>query len=299
MAWVGYALISAFAIALVGLLQKRTLQNEHTAEYVMVFSAIKWLMFFSYFRTTITWTVTETEFIWLAVTGLASAAAFYFVTKSLRRTELSVVAPVLAIDPGLTVLLALLFLGETVHGLQLFGVALLLVGTYVLELRHYPPGWWRDSTKHPARIFDPFLQLGRSPGGIFAILAVVSFSLANVVDRYILQSVTVQTYLAYTLSIMTIFAIVVFVTGRRPVTLFRRHRLTVMPILLAAGLHLIASLTQLQAVSLTAVGLVISLKRLSSLIDVLLGGKFFHEHNLPQKVLASVIMLVGVYFVVQ
>ncbi len=299
MPWYGYALLSALAIAIVGLLQKRTLQHEHTMEYVTVFGVLKLAIFLVLFFPTIQWSVSQTQFVLLVVSGTLTATAFFSIAKAMRRLEISTVLPVLSLDPGLTALLALVLLGETIRSFQLIGLALMLIGTYVLELRHYSTGWWREVRQNPRRMFDPFVAIVKRRGGYFAIAGLTFFSLANVVDRHVLQQVPVTTYLAYTLSVSVALYLMVFSVQRKPLQILRSgHGYMLVLIFIIAGLHLASHLSMAQAFGLAAAGLVIAIKRLAVLIDVIIGGKFFHEHNLAQKVLASVIILVGAFLVV-
>jgi len=45
MPWYGFALITAVAISIIGLLQKRTLQREHSIEFVTLLMMAKLIMF--------------------------------------------------------------------------------------------------------------------------------------------------------------------------------------------------------------------------------------------------------------
>lgn len=299
MPWYGYALITALAIALVGLMQKKTLQNEHSSEYVMVFSVLKLMVFFGVVRTAVTWTVTSQQFGLLILTGTLAGIAFYCISKALRRLDLSVVAPILALDSGLSSIIALIILHETLTGGQTLGLSLLLFGTYVLELHRFPEGWWKKTTLNPWLIFEPFVRLAKSPGGGFALLGLLFYAGSGVVDRAVLQQVSTTTYLAYVLPTIAVVSICIFVATKTKLTILRPgSRIMLLPIFLAASVHLVSNVTQAQATALMAVGLVLAVKRLSSLIDVLLSGKLFHEHAIAQKAIASSIMLIGLYFVV-
>ncbi len=46
------------------------------------------------------------------------------------------------------------------------------------------------------------------------------------------------------------------------------------------------------------VGVVSAIKRLSAVLIVLIGGELFHEHNLRQKIVACVIMILGAVLIV-
>jgi len=297
MAWYSYAIIAAVAIAAVGLLQKRNLQVEHSTEYVTLFSAAKLLIFLLLFGTKIEWRVTAEQFVWLVLNGMMLSLAFYFIAKAMRRQEISTVMPVLSLEAGLVALLALIFLGEKIHGGQWLGLSLMLIGTYVLELRHQTPGL--VSHWSPRHIFDPLQRLVHQPGGSFAIAGLICFSISSVLDRFNLLRVPLTTYLAYLFTTMTIFYTLRFFAIKEKLVVFQRgRRLLMLSIIAIAGLHLLSNYSQAKATALAAVGLVIALKRLSTLLDVIIGGRFFHERNLMQKTVASLIMLIGVYFVV-
>ena len=51
--------------------------------------------------------------------------------------------------------------------------------------------------------------------------------------------------------------------------------------------------TQIEATKLAPAALVLSVKRLSILIAVVLGGKLFSEENLSRRIIAVIIILVG------
>ncbi|MBI2984148.1 MAG: EamA family transporter [Candidatus Kerfeldbacteria bacterium] len=297
MPWYGYALIAAVSIAAVGLLQKRNLQQEHSTEYVTVFSSIKLLLFLLLFGRVVDWHVTSNQFILLVIDGILASIAFYLTAKAMRRLELSTVLPVLSLEPGLVAVLAAMFLGEIIRGGHLLGLGLLVVGAYVLEFerQHAHP-----ATISPAQtLINPLRRLIARPGGGYAFGALFFFSASSVLDRYLLQHVPTTTYLAYIFTTMTIFFLLRFFLIREQLVVFRRgYRPLLFTIVAIAGLHLLSNYSQAQATGLAAVGLVIALKRLSVLLDVIIGGRFFHEHHLAQKTVASLIVLIGAYFIV-
>src|SRR5438105_4872642 len=140
MTWYWYALTAGVTIAAMGLLQKRNLQQEHSTEYVTVFSSFKLLLFLLIFGHALSWAVTRSQFIWLILDGSSSAIAFFMIAKAMRRLELSTVVPVLSLEPGLVAIMAALVLREFIRGGQAFGLGLLVLGTYVLELQRHSAG---------------------------------------------------------------------------------------------------------------------------------------------------------------
>lgn len=292
MPWYGFAIISALSIAAVGLLQKKTLEREHSFEYATVFTFAKLVIFALLFGGTTSWAVTTGDALGMFASGTTVALAFISTTKAMRRLELSTVMPVLSLEPALVAVLALLALGETITIGQSIGLVLTLLGTYILELRRH--------TEEPHHFVLPFRRLLSDRGGKFALWGLLFFAVSSVLDRYLLRHINVFTYLGYTtLATLVVFCLMWFVSEEKPELFQRERRWLLLVIVAIAALHLTSNLAQAKAVSLAAVGLVIAIKRTSSLIDVVLGGRFFHERHLVQKTLASIIILVGVYFIVQ
>lgn len=292
MSWYVFAIISAVAIAAVGLLQKKALEKEHSFEYATIFSLFKLVVFLLVFGSTTVWAVSTGDFLYMVIAGVINALAFVSITKAMRRLELSTVMPVLSLEPAVVALLAYLTLGERLTISQIIGLGLTLLGTYVLELRRH--------TEEPHHFAVPFRRLMANRGGRFALWGLFFFSVASILDRYLLQRIDVFTYTGYVLLTTTaVFSLMWFVSEERS-ELFQSGRRWILPIILLISiLHLTSNLAQAKAVSLAAVGLVIAVKRTAALIDVVVGGRFFHERHLIQKTLASVIILTGVYFIVQ
>jgi len=56
--------------------------------------------------------------------------------------------------------------------------------------------------------------------------------------------------------------------------------------------------TEVNAMAMVPVALVVAIKRTSGFFSALIGGELFHEHNLPRKLAACVILLGGALLVV-
>jgi drug/metabolite transporter (DMT)-like permease len=69
-------------------------------------------------------------------------------------------------------------------------------------------------------------------------------------------------------------------------------------ILIVSVLTVTHRLLYLEALADTNIGLVSSVKRLSVLFTVILGGAIFHESNIKRKLFAVIVMLFGVLFLI-
>lgn len=294
MHWIWFALLNALAIAAVGLAQKRALRDEHSLEFVTITTVLRLLLFYVIFWRQVTWVVTGLQFFQLALMAVLAGTGFLFVSKALRRQDLSAVFPVINLDAALAALLALIFLREALTPQQLLGLIVLIVGTYLLQLtetKGAPPDGWKT-------LLFPFRKIWRAPGGHYALLGMMAYAVSAVVDRFVLKHISWQTYLAYLLPLMMVYFFLLSAARRHSFSSFRSEWRRLLPwAVLVAVLYLMSNIANSIAMSLAAVGLVVAIKRSSTLIDILASGKIFHEQAVIQKALAASVMLIGLFLI--
>jgi len=293
MSGIFFALLNAVAIAALGLVQKKALLKEHSLEFATLSTLARTILFFGLFGWQITWVVSSGILGGLLLTSMISGLGFFFLTKALRRQDLSVVLPIVNLDAAVAALLALLILGETLAVHHFLGLALLILGTYALHVAEHPKASF--TLKH---FVNPFRALWQEPGGHYAFLGMIFLAISAVLDRFLLRDISWQTYLGYTLPFTSAFFLLLSALHRHTFDVWRKNwRQLWWGIGLAAIFFLTANIAYAIALSLTSVAFVVAIKRSASVIDVLASGKIFHEQAVWQKSLATIIMLLGIVFI--
>jgi drug/metabolite transporter (DMT)-like permease len=202
--------------------------------------------------------------------------------------ELSSAIPLLVLTPGLVAIFAFIFLKENLSNLEIIGIVLLIIGTYILQLRRNQ------------KIFDPFISLFKSKGYVYIIIALLTFTITSILDKAILKNfnVSVNAFMGFQhLFLAIIFVSLILMTKERKIinrTLERTGKL----VLLISIITIIYRYAQLQAVKATQVALALSIKRLSVFFAVVIGGKIFKEGNLMKKIIATAIMTIGAILII-
>ncbi len=222
---------------------------------------------------------------------LLNSAAFYFVMLSLKNLELSKALPLLVLTPGFIALFAFIFMGETLTLLQLAGMSMLLLGTYILEMQN------------KKAFLEPFLTFFKSKNYKFIGAALFLFTITSILDKYILKSpkVSPQVFLFYQQFFTgIIFFIAALVIKKNPIKVLRNtKREWWFWIILVAVLTIGYRYTQIEAIKVApAVALVLAVKRISVFFAALIGGKLFNESKLLQKAIATAIMIAGTFFII-
>lgn len=136
--WVLYALLSAVFAALVSILAKIGLKginsNLATAIRTVVILLVAWgIVFLTGKQKEIT-SLTSKNWRFLIFSGLATGASWLFYYKALQLGEVSKVAPIDKLSVVFTIILAFIFLGETVTPKAIIGGILIATGTLVLVI---------------------------------------------------------------------------------------------------------------------------------------------------------------------
>jgi transporter family protein len=136
--WVLYAILSAIFAALVSILAKIGLKginsNLATAIRTFVVLLMAWgIVFLTGKQKEIT-TLTSKNWRYLVYSGLATGASWLFYFRALQLGEASKVAPIDKLSVVLTMILAFIFLGETVSLKAIIGGVLIAAGTLVMVL---------------------------------------------------------------------------------------------------------------------------------------------------------------------
>ena len=290
MPWFILALISATASSAQTVVTKKVLINEHALEYTSALAIVNALLSLPFFLFI---NYAALELLHLAILGVSSftlSAGLLFLARAVKHMEISIVAPLLVMGPGLTTLLGFLFLGEAITLLQLGGIALLLAGAYILE------------THHGKSLLEPLQEIKRSKYIHYVFATIIFFSVTILIDRYLLGTLNFEpvAWMAFG----HVYIAVIFIAA---VILLPYHNLghivhgfrTGGPLIIASSvLTIIYRFTLLEALALAFAGLVFTIKRVETLFVTLIGGSLFHEKNLVRKTVATFIMLIGVLSIV-
>ncbi len=287
MNWLIYALIGTIALSLGFIIQKKSLMKEHPLQFVTIlaiFSVIISIFFFPQVNLT---SISKTLLLFLYISSLGWAFSGWYLAKAIRHMQLSSTTPLLNLTPAIVAILAFIFLKDIITIKQISGIGLLIIGTYVLE------------THENKDMFYPFKVLFKSKHTKYILLSILIGASTAILDKFILNFITAFT-LIFVIQIFILINFLIlmcfFQGGLKPIKIGLKK--AGIWIFLLAVLVVSKRILLAEAISLTHVSLVIAISQLSILFTIIIGGQLFHEKHLKRKIIASVVMLAGVFLII-
>jgi drug/metabolite transporter (DMT)-like permease len=286
--WYILALFSAALSAAAAITQKKVLFKEKVLAFTTllgIFNLILVLIFLPGINFS---SLTKASLGILFIKSLLEAGAFLCIMASLKNLEISKALPLLVLTPGFVAFFAFIFLGESLTILEIIGMALLILGTYVLNL------------KAGEKIDTPEKALIHSKGRRYIIVALVLMVIKSLLDSTLLKgyNMPVNSFMFF----QHLFLAVIFLAAMLYLGKVKNLKLplknSLFPIILIAIFTIGYRYTEFAAIKNAPIALVLSLKRISVFFAVLIGGKMFMEKNLFRRVIATAIMTLGAILVI-
>ena len=236
----------------------------------------------------------------LFVAALLASAVFNWAatllsTLALARADASLVSPLLTFNPAFTLLLAWPTLGEAPGLHQSIGVAVVLLGAYLLDVE-----------EARTRLLAPLRLLLHRPGTLLAIAASALWGTTTVLEKLAIDHVTPPS--GPVVALIGTFLLVALLTPEalRSTRAEERSRATgpweglrTHPRALAAAILLagVAPLFGFTAIALGLVGYVTTLFKLSAVLTIVWACVFLHEGQIRERLLGTSVMVVGGFLV--
>lgn len=286
MNWFTLAFISAVFSAASAISEKKALFSLSSINFSFIVSVITLFFSIPFFISIDYSIISITNILILFFKTLLGCAAFFCVMQSIKNLEISEALPLLALTPGLVAICGFFFINDHLKIIEWIGIILMMVGTYLLELK-----------KSNNNFFTAFKSLFHLSKYSYVLIALILFTITSLIDRFLLKDYRLPpyTFMAFQqLFYAIIFTIVILSKNKNIILPFKQIQSDVIIwILLVAIFTVIYRYTQIEATKLAPVALVISVKRLSVLMAILLGGRLFKEESLFRKAIATIIILIG------
>lgn len=289
MDWLALALLCALSLALADAMTKKLLPGYAAAELVLVRIGITGVLLLPM----VAWhpppAVPPAFWGWVGLALPLELLAMLLYVVAIRDSPLALTLPYLAFTPVFTVVTGSLLLGEQVSPCGLAGIVLVCVGAYVLNL---------DSARlrAPQTWLAPLRAIARERGSRLMLAVAAIYSVTAVLGKGALQYMPALQFGPLYFVLLGAFTIMVF-AWREPTAvraLWRpdwRHGVV-------AGLMAAMVITHFLAIERVQVAYMISVKRTSILIGILLGAWLFAETRLARHLFAAAMMVAGVALIV-
>jgi drug/metabolite transporter (DMT)-like permease len=274
------------------LIEKKTLYKEHAMEFSTVFYVL--LSLFSLILIPFLDFGFPTYYI-LIIYGLSwiNALGFLFIAKGTRHMQISSSSPLMAFGPMIVAVLAFLFLKETLAIHQIGGIALVLLGSYILKLRK------RKSIKE--ELLTPFKIILKSKYVHFILFAMFLYAISSVVSRFLIntENPAAMNPLSF------VFLLYIFITINLTILIATYHdglkgikkglKSAGKWISIMAVVMLLGRLLMVYAITMPTgkIALIVALRRSGTVLTTFFGGEIFKDRRVKQKTLASLVMVLG------
>jgi len=291
MTWFAIALLSAFLSAFAAITQKKVLFNFGALEFSFLLSLVNLVFSIPFFFFIDYGTINSFNLLVLFIKSVIGVGAFFCVMLSLKNLEISNALPLLALTPGFIAVFAFIFLGEALKTAEVVGLIILMLGTYILESG--------NSTK----IIFPFSILLKSKYHRFVILALLLFTASSILDKLLLiklnlSPISLTAFQHIYFAIM--FSIIFFVFRKKTEPLPNiTNKINLGWIALISVLTIGYRYTQVVAIGLASVALVLAVKRTSVFWATIIGGRIFSDKDLLKRSIAAVLILVGAILILR
>ncbi len=284
MLWALYSLLSAFSWATADVFTKKISKAD---DYILILArflfATPFVLLLLFFIE-----IPKLDNIFWFVLSLAipvEVLAWILYIKAIRISSLSLVTPFLALTPLFLVFTSFVILKELPTPIGFFGIFLVVIGTYTLNLKEYKRG-----------ILEPFKAIFKEKGCIYMIIVAFLFSItANLGKILVLKSSPLFFSAIYFPLLVIPFLIIAYFTLREKITQLKSNFRNLFPIGLFFAFMVIFHNF---AIQLVIVPYMISIKRTSSIFSVLYGHFIFKEKNIKERLAGAFIMVIGAALII-
>ncbi|EKD23189.1 MAG: Integral membrane protein DUF6, partial [uncultured bacterium] len=230
---------------------------------------------------------------WLFFIGVIGSVIFYSAAaitrfRAMKATELSTIYPLVSLGPIFTMIFAFLPpLNEKPHSLAIFGVIIIFLGCYILNVSNAKEG-----------LFKPIKLLFENKISALMILSVVLESIILIFDKLAIVN-TMPGNSTFALMCENILIILGFL----PILYLRKIDFTSQIFknkwifLLIGTLNSVSTILAFSAVSGGNVGIVSAIFKMQLLFVLLFSFIFFKDKPKLETVIGSVIMIAGVVLI--
>jgi uncharacterized membrane protein len=283
--WLYYALTFAICSSLIAIISKKILGK--VGEYFFIWVLRIFTIIFLFLAIIFLFRIPHTDLIfWVVVTisSILSALGAYCDYKSIKISEVSLIAPIASFNPVFTVIISFIFLGENVGVRGIIGIMTIVAGAYMLKLSEARKGF-----------FAPIKALFNNPGVRLALLGSFIWSVEPILFKVaIFHTVpNVPPFISLVGLVMSVFLFtpLVFKFSKNDFPKLKKYFWSFLIIGILAAVGEIAGFT---AYSLTNLGFAVAVFRLSMIFTVILGWIFYKERGIKDKLIGTLVMLVGV-----
>jgi uncharacterized membrane protein len=208
---------------------------------------------------------------------------FYFLSKALEKGELSHVYPIIRSSPALVVILAIIFLKEQVSILGISGIALIVLGTYTINMKKMSL----------SELFLPIKLISKDTAIQFAFLTLIALAVSSIIDKIGVSYVSPFIYI-YLITLFTFIFFTIYIFHNKNKLSIKNEWKTNKKIILISGFFMMFSyLLILIAFTIEKVSYVTGLRQLSVIFAVILGGFFLKEKHKLIRFSAAALIFIG------
>lgn len=217
----------------------------------------------------------------LWVGGSLNVISMTMYIRAISLSDLSLTVPLITLTPMFLLITSPLIVGEVADWSDIVGIALIVGGSYVLNLRQSQKGWWA-----------PVQRLWCDRGSRLMSFVALIWSITAVFDKVGVQNSSPTFWVVALFSFLAVGMLpMVLIKSPQPVQALAKHWWALAPIGVLQG---IAVVFQMQAISLALVTQVIAIKRTSALLSVLWGCLLLKETGLKDRLMGTAMMVLGV-----
>lgn len=286
MEWLFLVLISAIFLASRTIFTKKLLANNNTLPMLFFISLISTISMIFFYKM-IDLNLSLLVYGLILLKSSVIAVAWFCIYQAYKNLEISTVSPLRNLSPIFLIILSLIFLGEKASLINYIGIILLIVSAYLLE------------TKSFSKMLEPF-KFFKSKYFLLIIVSLIGNSISAVLDKIIIQSTNYYTlmFIFYLFLTILYFVFILIKKDLKSLSIFSGTKNIVLIFTITFS-ALLADFSYFMAVAMpsTLIILIIPLRRLSTFISTLLGGKLFHEKNLLHKSIICLIMVFAVFLI--
>jgi len=280
-----FALLCACFQSLQSVFSKKSLKkaDEYIASFFLYFFALLFLLIQLFFIKIPS--LNENFWIALFTSGGLNVIAIIFYMKAIKNSDLSLVMPMLSFTPLFLLLISPIVVKEFPNLSGGLGVVFVVIGLYVLNVKDISNGF-----------FEPFKAITREKGTRYMLFAAFLWSVSSNFDKIGVQNSSPAFWPIAIFSFLSlIMFIIVLVKSSSKIKQVSNYITTsFIPLGLFMALTVVF---QSLAINLTLVAYVISIKRASIVLSVVFGYFLFHEKEIKDRLIGSVIMLAGIVII--